>query len=279
VVGLKVTHGRIPIAGVFPLAPSLDTVGPIARTVSDAAVLYHAMAGDDPLDPWSVPQPVELPRAAGVKGLRVGIPRPWVDDRLDPVVAAGFERAVQQLLDAGATVTDIDAPQPAPPGVIVASSYFEVARIHRAMWTRKPDGYGPNIRARLEQAFTIEGDDYLAALEWRASTRSAVDRWWNRVDVIATPTVAALRKAIGVDELKIAGKTGHYREPLSRFTALVNQMGLPALAVPLACEGTPPPSLQLIGPAWSEERLLAIGGALETEGISGFRRPPHWFGS
>jgi aspartyl-tRNA(Asn)/glutamyl-tRNA(Gln) amidotransferase subunit A len=185
---------------------------------------------------------------------------------------------MEQLAAAGAVVVDVDAPQPAPPGVIVASSYFEVARIHRAMWQRKPDGYGPNVKVRMEQAFTIEGDAYLAALEWRAAARSSVDRLWNRVDVLATPTVAALRKTIGVDDLEVAGHTGHYREPLSRFTALVNQIGLPALALPLAAEGAPPPSLQMIGPAWSETRLLALGAALEAAGIAGYRRPPHWFG-
>lgn len=277
VVGLKVTHGRVPIAGVFPLAPSLDTVGPIARTVADVAALYQVIAGDDPLDAWSSARDVDPVGERRLVGLRIGVPRPWVDDPLDPVVAAGFSGALDALRNEGAEVFDLDIPQLSPPGMIEASVYFEVASIHRRMWAAKPDGYGPSVRPRLERAFAITGDEYLAALEWRAATRAAAERAFRRCDVLVTPTVGALRKMIGIDEVEIEGERFHYRTPLSRFTALVNHVGLPALAVPLAAEAIPPPSMQLIGPAWSEADLLAVATAMEAAGIVGYATPPQWF--
>jgi len=92
------------------------------------------------------------------------------------------------------------------------------------------------------------------------------------VDVLMTPTVAVLRKVIGRDTVDVAGKPEPYHKALSWFSALVNQMGAPALALPIAVAGDPPPSLQVIGPWWGEGRLLAIGLGLEHSGVT---RPAH----
>ena len=103
VVGLKVSHGRIPLTGVTPLAPSFDTVGPLARSVGDAGLLYAAMAGHDVNDPWSLPQPVALPGPTpGLAGLRFGVPHPWVDRGVADDVAAGWMAFRAMLEDAGA---------------------------------------------------------------------------------------------------------------------------------------------------------------------------------
>ncbi|MHC4410792.1 MAG: amidase family protein, partial [Planctomycetota bacterium] len=113
-------------------------------------------------------------------------------------------------------------------------------------------------------------------LEWRTVLRAVVDEALEHVDFLATPTVAALRKDIGVSTVRIQQADVPYRMALSHFTSLVNQLLLPAVALPLNANGTPPPSVQFIGPAWSEHRLLELGIALESAGIVAIRRPPGW---
>ena len=276
VVGLKVTHGRIPLRGVYPLAPSIDTVGPIARTVTDAGILYRTMAGDDPADPWSIPMPVDPARGpVDLSGLRFGVPLPWTAAPMVPEVRGSFDNVCEALAAAGAEVVELQFPELDMPGMLQPSVYFEVAAVHRERWHEAPDAYGPDVSRRLADVFTYTADDYLESLAWRRSCRAAADRALATVDVLITPTAAALRKPIGQETIDVAGREVSYRSPISHFTALVNHIGLPALALPLNTPGLPPPSLQMIGPAWSEERLLSIGLALEQVALVATQTPPY----
>ncbi len=275
IVGLKVTHGRIPLRGVFPLVESLDTVGPLARTVDHAALAYRVMAGHDPHDPWSVPAADTTPRPVShLRGLRIGVPQPWVAEApmtLD--VHAAFTHCLRQLEDLGASVREIDVPLLLPPGSAGAIIGGEAGPLHRA-WFGDPDKrYGEDVEERLADAMAVTVDDYVAARRWQAALRHQVDAVWDTVDVLVTPTTAARHKIIGADTVDVDGSRVHYRTVLAWFTALVNQTGLPALAIPLVQPGEPPPSLQLIGPRWSEDRLLEIGRRLERLGVAGFRDP------
>jgi aspartyl-tRNA(Asn)/glutamyl-tRNA(Gln) amidotransferase subunit A len=275
-VGLKVTHGRIPLSGVFPLAPSLDTVGPLTRTVADAELAYEVMAGHDPADPWSTPEVVEprLPTAS-IDGLRIGIPTPWTDRPLGPDVRDGFDRALRAIGDAGAEIAPVFDPIVTPPGMINEAAYAEVAAVHRIWWDQGPERYGPIVADRLAVAMRSTVDDYARALAWRAGLRNAMQRMLLDADVLVTPTAAVTRKVIGEDEVATEAGPEEYRRALSWFTALVNHAGLPALALPIAGSADgPPASLQLIGRAGAERRLLAVGRALEEAGIVGFRSPP-----
>ena len=277
VVGLKVTHGRIPLRGVYPLAASIDTVGPITRCVTDAGLLYRSMAGDDPDDPWSVPIPVETARRpAELSTLRLGVPLPWTAAPMVAEVRHAFDDLCRALAATGAEVVELQIPQLVPSGQLLASVYFEVASVHRNRWHASPEAYGPNVSQRLADVFTYTADDYLEALAWRRSCRAAADRALSSVDALITPTVAALRKPIGQETIEVAGREVSYMSPLSHFTALVNHIGLPALALPLNTPNAPPPSLQLIGPAWSEEALLSIGLALEEAALAVTQTPPHF---
>ncbi len=278
VVGLKVSHGRIPLTGVFPLAPSFDTVGPLALSVADAAILYETMAGHDPTDPWSLPVPVTpAGSAASVGDVRIGVPHPWVDRALDPTVAAGWAHFLDAVADAGATVVDVEIPDLVFPGLVTEAMYPEVAAIHRARFAAAPERYGPEVRGRVELTLDAGMDGYLEGMAWRTRMRRAATAALESCDVLATPSVAAMRKVIGVDTIEIAGEHIDYRTALSCFSALVNQMGLPALSVPLAIAGTPPPSVQLIGPMWSEHRLLGLGKGLEAAGLVDVACPPNAF--
>lgn len=275
IVGLKVTHGRIPLTGVFPLAASLDTVGPLASTVSDAALLYHVMAGHDAADPWSSHRPVTAPGTPPAPGgLRFVVPHPWVDRAVTPEVEAGWEWFRAALETLGATVVDREIPEIEFPGLVSEAMYPEVAAVHRRRFAEHPGDYGPEVGRRVELAVAAAMDPYLDGLAWRRRMREAARAALVGHDALLTPSVAASRKVIGVDTIDIGGEQVSYRGPLSCFSALVNHMGLPALALPLAADGAPPPSVQLIGDAWAEHRLLEVGMALEAAGIVTTRRPP-----
>jgi aspartyl-tRNA(Asn)/glutamyl-tRNA(Gln) amidotransferase subunit A len=275
-VGLKVTHGRIPITGVFPLAPSLDTVGPITRTVGDAAAAYAVLAGHDPDDPWSAPQPVDPPLRLTLDGLRIAVPSPWVDRGLDRTQRQGWERFVGDLESRGAVVVPVR--HPAIDATAVADgAYAEVGAVHRTWFTEDPGRYGPAIRDRLGAALERTVDELAEALAWRAGLRHVFAEVLAGVDLLATPTVAALRKMIGEATVEARDGAEPYRPALSWFTVLVNQAGLPALALPLGPghDGDgPPPSVQLIGRWWGENALLGVGLALEEAGVAGFTPPP-----
>lgn len=275
VIGLKVTHGRVPLRGVFPLAASLDTVGPLATTAADIDAAYRVMAGDDPADPRSVPQPVEgraLPRTPS--GLRIGVPTEWMDAPLDAPTRAAFATALDRLAGLGAAVEEFSEPLLRPPGRVDDSAYGEVVAVHREWFGEDPSRYGPSVRDRLEIALRLDLPTYTGALEWRAALRHAVARAMDRFDVIATPAVAAGPKRIGEDRVATEQGDVGYRSAFSWFSALVNHAGNPAIALPLDAQGAPPPSLQLIGPHWGERLLIGVSLALEEAGLVVRRSPP-----
>ncbi len=266
IVGLKVTHGRVPLDGVFPLAPTLDTVGPLAATVSDAALMYRLLAGDDP-------RPLA---PASLEGLRIGVPVPWTRVPLDTSVDIAFRTALDRLADLGCEVAEVDVAADYP-GMLAESFGPEVAGVHRRWFPARRAEYGPDVAARLDGVFEVTPAQHEEARAWRAALRDALNGALKSWDVLATPTTAARRKVIGVDTVDLSGRRAPYRPELSRFSALVNQGGHPALALPLLTgrgDGGPPPSLQLVAPRRAEDRLLGIGLALEAEGLAGFREPP-----
>lgn len=269
VFGLKVTHGRVPLTGVFPLAPSLDTVGPIAGSVADLALAYGVMAGHDPADPWSRPQPVVSPGPArdDLRGLRVAIPVPWIDEApVDDHVATAFVRAMAALTELGATVEEFEDPQLAPPGMIHALVAGEAASVHRE-WLGEERAYGDEVRHRLEDAMAVTLDEYVAATAWRAGLQARAASAFGTFDLLATPATGATRKVIGEPTIPVQDRDVSYRAVLSYFSALVNSMACPAIVGPLDAPSVPPPALQLIGPRWSEHRLLEVAATLERHGI------------
>jgi Asp-tRNA(Asn)/Glu-tRNA(Gln) amidotransferase A subunit family amidase len=274
--GLKVTHGRVPTTGVFPLVASLDTVGPIARSVADLADGYAVMADPhQPEDPTSRAGGVVVPGGpADLAGLVVGVPVPWTERRLAAPVANAFAAALDGMRSAGARVERIEIPELLPT-LIPRATYAEAGDVHRAWFAEDPTRYGDDVRERLAVDLAHTARDVVAGAAWQSALRSAARGWFGRVDVLVTPTVPVLRKEIGVDLVDVDGELEPYRPALSWFTTPVNQLGVPALALPIGA-GSPPPSLQVIGPWWAEARLLAIGLALEESGVASPGRVPEW---
>ncbi len=271
IYGLKVTHGRIPLTGVFPLAPSIDTVGPLARSIEDIRLCYEVLRGYDGADPWSQWPPTDLPVPR--TRLRIGIPTRWIDTSpVDATVRSAFDHAVGKIGDLGHEVVDVDDPTIPPASDITPAAYAEIAAVHKE-WFDAGQPYGPRVAERMEQAMSVTMKQYAEARAWRSRVNTAARSLFDGVDLLLTPTVGAMRKVIGEDEIVIGDTRHHYRSVLSCFTALVNHLRAPALAMPLNIDGAPPPSIQAIGPRWSENRLLDFGRQLEESRIVGFRPP------
>ncbi len=257
--GLKVTQGRIPLNGVFPLVPSLDTVGPLADSIDNLDLAYRAMSADTEPEPELGP-------------LRLGVPQPWYElSPTDDEVARKFESAVGSLREAGHEVHTIKLPDAHPPGLIWDAIAEEVTAVH-AGFRDQAESYGDDITQRLDDAAKITPEQSAAAREWQQMIRSRFSDAFETVDFMITPTVPVMRKQIGDDFIG----EHHYRKVLSWFTALGNQSLHPALAMPLRGTGSPPVSLQTIGPLLSEPRLLAFGRALEEVGLVGFSPADGW---
>jgi Asp-tRNA(Asn)/Glu-tRNA(Gln) amidotransferase A subunit family amidase len=202
VVGLKVTHGRIPLTGVFPLAASLDTVGPIARTVADAITAYLVMAGHDPADPWSIDAPADRVDPIDPAGLTFGIPHPWVDRPLAPLQEAGFAQLCSTLSALGATVVDVDAPI-LDQHELKTATYYEVGEVHREWFRSDPERYGPAIRHRLAPVLDLTAEEIEIGQAWRNRIVAGFGGVFEGVDVLVTPGTAAASKQIGSDTIDV----------------------------------------------------------------------------
>ena len=265
IVGLKTTNGLIPRDGVFPLAPSLDTVGPMTRTVGDARLLYRALAPSDGSDP---------PPGPALAGIRVAVPMTWLETiPRSRTVRRGFETFCDDLTGLGAEVRRVTAPELVPDRNIFTIVGTEAVRIHRR-WLTQGLPYGGDVAERLRTAAAATPEELRTALARRETMRARARELFADYHLLATPTVGHPRKTIGLDDMDIGGTPVFYRTPLSGYTALVNHLGCPALALPLTAPGTPPPSVQLIAPWRQEEQLLETGIALEKAGLVGYRPPP-----
>lgn len=264
VLGLKVTHGTVPLTGVFPLAPSLDTVGPLAMTVEDLALTFGVLEGPDSEDPWSRIRPTR----PGSTARTIGVPRPWIMSApLSTEVENAFEEALARMRTAGYEVVDVEDSHLVPSKMIDAMAYGEVAPIHRDWWAGHPDRYGREVAERMEEVYAVTLDEHVTSRAWRAGLQEKTRRIFRHVDVLVTPATCVTAKPIGAETVPTrTGDTG-YRKALAWFTALVNHLSAPALVAPLAAPGAPPPALQIIGPEWAEHRLLSTAEAFTHVGI------------
>ena len=290
IVGLKPTYGRVSSYGTVPLAPSLDHVGPLGRTAGDAALLLAATAGRDQLDPTTRDQPrfkpfdslSELtsrlrPRFTKKRPLRLGRPREYFFENIDPEVMSAVDAAARSFEKAGAVVEEISMPRVKDgdaPSTSIALA--EATFVHeRAGWFPAHSAeYGEDVRKRLEMGRDIRAADYLSALEVRTRVRADFDAVLERVDAILAPTTPIAAPQIGQNTTSINGKEEAVRGALIRLNRPANLTGLPAISLPCGwTRGGLPIGLQLIGHAWGEEQLLVIARLFE-ETHPEFRRHP-----
>jgi aspartyl-tRNA(Asn)/glutamyl-tRNA(Gln) amidotransferase subunit A len=232
VVGLKPTWGRVPADGVFPLAPSFDTVGPMARSV---AACTAAMKALDALDE----------RTTGE--LRVALA--WTD-HADSMVRARVEEAAALLPE----VEPVDLPLP---GDLNPAFQAEAADVHRELFAEHPDLYGDNVRRKLENAFAVGEAEVTASLAERESYRERALEALEGFHVLLTPTMPMVAPPVGIGDLAL-------RERMISLTRPFNAVGWPALALPCgAAEDGLPASLQVVARTGDDALVLAVGEAIE----------------
>jgi len=269
IIGLKPTYGRVSRAGVIPLAWSLDHVGPMTRTVTDAALLLQVLAGRDPADPSTVAIPVPDYRRAmqgEVRGLRLGVPKDLFFERLDPEVRAAVLAAARSLEGLGAIVEEIPLPKIHHAGpasfAIIAS---EAMAYHEPYLRTRSAEYGDDVRARLVTGQFVLAHQYLKAQRARQVIRAEMDAALMRVDALLTPTTPIPAPRLEEREITVDGVTQDARWWLIRCTRPINVTGHPALSVPCGVTASGLPiGLQLVGRFFDEATLLRIGHAFES---------------
>ncbi|MFN8591921.1 MAG: amidase [Thermomicrobiales bacterium] len=272
VVGLKPTTGLVSTSGCFPLSWSLDSIGPLAKTVDDALLILNALIGN------AVNDDVSATAATSLQGVRLGVSRPYFTERLQPDVAAAFEAALGRLRDLGAEIIETpwpDASAASAAGFVVVRP--EMAAIHAATLRAMPERYGPVLRARLEAFSLFPAGGYLRGRQARSAVRRSIGDLFarHRLDAFVTPTVAAT--ATRADATTIAFPDGE--EPVhagfTRLTMPFNATGQLAISVPCGFDGAGLPiGLQFVGAPNGEAALARVAGAYERSAGWSAHRPP-----
>ncbi|MEJ0016717.1 MAG: amidase [Acetobacteraceae bacterium] len=260
IVGYKPTARRVPIDGVLPLAPSLDSVGPLAPSVACCAVIDAILAGEPP----APPQPAPL------EGLRLAVPSNIVLDGMDATVAAAFERALSTLAKAGARISHVRFAAFDGVGAVNAKGGFAASEAyawHRALLAEKGHGYDPRIRIRIARGEAMTAVDYLELLQARRRLMAAFDGETRVFDALVTPTVPIVPPAIAAldDEREYNRVNLH----ILRNTALGNFFDRCSISLPCHRPGEAPVGLMLVGETLGDARLFSIAAAVE----AGLRAP------
>ncbi|MGV9590002.1 amidase [Streptomyces tendae] len=269
VVGLKPTYGLVPRHGVTSLSWSLDHVGPITRTVEDAALVLAALAGHDPRDPASLPAPATRyrpPAGTDLTGLRVGVPRNYYFDHVDPEVETAVRDAIDRFEALGARLVEVEIPmtryiQATQWGLMVP----EATAYHERTLRTVPELYRADVRVLLEAGELMPAGDYLRAQRSRTLMRREWAAVLREVDLIAAPTVPATAVEAGQETITWAdGTTEAVSDAYVRLSSPANITGVPSLSVPVGHDTTGLPiGMQLLGRPFGEPVLLRAGHAYE----------------
>ena len=279
IVGLRPTWGAVSRHGAFPMAWFMDTIGPMTKTVADAAMLHRAIAGHDPLDRYTSKRPVRPFEPRGdLRGLRVGIVRESIDGGMASAeAAAAIDAAIGVLEGAGAAAADASLPLFERGGLIANTlSDVEAAHTHRAWLRERPEDYDFATRRRLMAASLIPAVAQAKLTRFRALMRRDVMRALERFDVLVTPAQAGGAPPIATE----TGLTSK-EAVMSQFFGIrshrspFNLSGVPAMAVPCGfTDAGLPLSIQLAGRPFAENTLFAVGHAYQERTAWHERRPP-----
>jgi aspartyl-tRNA(Asn)/glutamyl-tRNA(Gln) amidotransferase subunit A len=268
VTGLKVTWGRVSRAGAMPLSQSLDTVGPLARTVEDCALLLGLMAGADPEDPTASLAPVPdymAATAASIKGLKIGVPTSFYVDELDADVAKALDETIALLKREGADIVKVELPDQrqlsAACQIVLAT---EAAAYHKRWLIERPQDYGPQVLMRLQNGLAIPGVLYLEAMRWRGPALAAHIAATSDVDAVLAPVAPVAAPTIVESDVGNSPNAEAVIQRLTRFTRPINYLGLPSLSIPSGFNPKGLPiGMQLVGRSFDEATLLTIGAAFQ----------------
>ena len=275
VTGLRPTMGSIPMTGSFTrICPAIDTVGPLGKSVDIVARMFTAMAGYDDDDIYSVRHSWDdafQEMSSGIAGLRIGLPRHFFFDDLEPGIGDAVEEAATQMGQLGAVISEIelegaDSAQQDVMPMVWADAY----EYHRERVEDAPELFGQDVRDRILLGRDISGRDYAAALRARERWNRVVDRALQEVDVILTPTTPRVAPSIEASSDMLA--TTHH---LTRFTYLFSWSGLPGLSIPCGFTVNELPiGVLLNGRPYEEGVLFRIGSDYQANTDWHQRKPP-----
>ncbi len=254
IVGYKPTARRVPIAGVLPLAPSLDSVGPLAPSVACCAIIDAVLAGKMPASPTP----------ANLDGLRLTVASNVVLDGMDATVASAFERALTALSRAGVRIGHLSIPEfeevssvNAKGGLAASEAYAW----HRALLAEKGDEYDPRIRLRIERGARMSATDYIDVVAARHRLIAALNARTRDADALIMPTVPIVPPRIA--ELDQEREYNRINMHVLRNTALANFFDRCCISLPCHRTGDAPVGLMLIGETQGDARLFSVATAVE----------------
>ena len=269
VTGMKTTFGRVSRAGCMPLSQSLDTIGPLTRTVADNALMLSIIAGRDARDPSTldvaVPDYVTA-AALPAKGLTIGLPRGFFDEQVDPQVAALIGAAAQAFRELGVDVVEVAMPDlDAINATGFILTWSDVIGVH-GRWMRERAGdYTVQTRGRIEVTLAANAADYVDAQRARGRLlRDFAASVFSKCDALLAPVLAF--PVPRLSDVDVSGGPSMMRilDEITRLMRPINVLGLPALALPCGfTAGELPCGMQLIGRPFAEDRLYRLGGAYQ----------------
>ncbi len=271
--GLKPTWGRVSRAGVFPLAESLDHVGPMCRSALDAALILGIVAGADPADPTASPHPVPDYAAAaraGVKGRRVGVPENLIGADAD--CRRALDGAAAALQKQGARLVDVTLPDLDEAAVQwLAQCGVEAALAHEATFPARRAEYGAEFAALLDLGRGLSGLDLARLQLTRARVTGEIERLLASIDLLLLPAMAVAAPSLAA----MKARTPQTIASRLRYTAPLDMSGHPALTLPggMTADGVPV-GFQIVGHSFDEASVLAAGHAFQQVTDWHTRRPP-----
>ena len=279
IVGLKATHGRISLYGVTPLAWSLDHIGPMTKTVTDAALMLQALAGYDPHDLVSSDTPVPNYTAklnSEIKGLRLGIPTRFFPQYTDPEVQDAFTLAVKVLESLGATIEEVTLPDLEDAWSIAQVLINGEANVwHEPYLQTQAEDYAPQVRKFLERGTSTLATDYVRAQRTKAQLRLDMLAVFADLDALLTPGELIPPPPHEARSALIHGEEVSLMAALISATCPFNLTGQPALTVPCGFTASGLPlALQIVGKPFDEVTVLQIGQAYEEHTAWHEKQPP-----
>lgn len=269
VAGIRPTYGRVSNHGIIPLAWSMDTAGPMTRTVEDCALMFGAMAGYDPEDPTTADRPCADYSAGlrdGVRGLRIGVVPGYFFHHLQPPVHDAVQAALAAFEQLGAQIVEVEIDN--IHGNISAQLTIESAEpsTYHQRWLReRPQDYGDDVRALLEVGELLLATHYLQAQRYRTLLRNEFINAFRKVDVFVCPTLPFTATKLGATTVVIEnGVEEDMLSAIMQFTGVASLTGLPALNVPCGFDADGMPiGMQLIGRPFDEATLFRMGHAFQ----------------
>ncbi|NLI68302.1 MAG: aspartyl/glutamyl-tRNA amidotransferase subunit A [Bacilli bacterium] len=267
IVGLKQTYGRVSNYGSFPLAWTLDHIGPMTKTVKDAAALLEVIAGYDPKDSTTVNVPVDqyLDVITGdVKDLVIGINEEYFFNNVDKDIEQAVRNKIRQLEKEGARIQEVDIPSlQFSEWAVMTTIISEPAAIHQQNHLNRPEDFGEDLQFLFDLGELPSAVDYIHAQQIRRHLKQDFQNVFENIDVLITPTLPIQTPKIGADTVELNGEEVGVLDHIIRFTGPFNITGLPALSVPCGFKGHLPIGIQIVGKPFDEKTILNVGYAIE----------------